>query len=36
VLGADGTARVLDKIREIEKRGRYIADRQQEAEQVGM
>jgi TP53 regulating kinase and related kinases len=29
VLGDEATERVLEKIREIEKRGRYIADRQQ-------
>jgi TP53 regulating kinase and related kinases len=29
VLGSEGTERVLEKIREIERRGRYIADRQQ-------
>jgi TP53 regulating kinase-like protein len=31
VLGADATERVLDKIREIEKRGRYVAERRQDA-----
>ncbi|MCW4009827.1 MAG: Kae1-associated kinase Bud32 [Candidatus Bathyarchaeota archaeon] len=29
--GADAAAAVLEKIREIEKRGRYVAERQQEA-----
>jgi TP53 regulating kinase-like protein len=32
VLGADATERVLDKIREIEKRGRYVAERRQDAD----
>ena len=30
VAGADGTACVLEKIREIEKRGRYVAERKQD------
>jgi TP53 regulating kinase-like protein len=30
VRGSDATASVLDKISEIEKRGRYVAERQQE------
>jgi TP53 regulating kinase and related kinases len=30
VVGLEATATVLDKIKEIEKRGRYIAERQQE------
>jgi TP53 regulating kinase and related kinases len=29
ILGAEATERILEKIREIEKRGRYVADRQQ-------
>ena len=30
VAGAEATASVLEKVREIEKRGRYVAERQQE------
>jgi TP53 regulating kinase-like protein len=30
VVGADGTACVLGKVREIEKRGRYVAERKQD------
>ena len=30
VVGADGTTCVLEKIREIEKRGRYVAERKQD------
>jgi TP53 regulating kinase-like protein len=32
VLGAEATTTVLDKVREIEKRGRYVAERQQDAQ----
>ena len=32
VRGAEKTATVLEKIKEIEKRGRYVAERQQEAQ----
>jgi TP53 regulating kinase-like protein len=31
VVGAESTERVLEKIREIEKRGRYVAERRQDA-----
>jgi len=31
VLGEEDVKDVLDKIREIEKRGRYVADRRQES-----
>jgi TP53 regulating kinase-like protein len=31
VLGAEETGKVLGKIKEIEKRGRYIAERKEEA-----
>ena len=31
VLGAEAAERVLDKIREIEKRGRYVAERRQDS-----
>ncbi len=31
VLGASATERILEKVKEIEKRGRYIADRKQDS-----
>jgi TP53 regulating kinase-like protein len=31
IVGDDATARILEKMREIEKRGRYVAERQQDA-----
>jgi tRNA A-37 threonylcarbamoyl transferase component Bud32 len=31
VLGAEEAGKVLEKIREIERRGRYVAERREEA-----